>query len=144
MRSFDPQIFRDATANYRHSIPEDFPFEAWLADENNIMYVVDDNIGLATFEYPGFYNAHWFFHSAKGKAALDLAFKMYDDLFNVQGAKAVRGITPVALKGARFLAKRLGFQTLSFEDFNDGNGLQEVMCLTKDDFLRKQEERYGS
>jgi hypothetical protein len=143
MRSYDPEVFKKATETYREKVPEDFPFEAWLEDRRNVMYDVDGNVGLGTFEYPGMYSAHWFFH-AKGKEALDIAFKMYDDLFNNIGAKAVRGVTPIDLRGARYLAKRIGFTTVSFEDFKDGNGLHEVMVLTKEDFIRKQAERYGN
>jgi hypothetical protein len=139
MRSYDPEILRKATTPYPESVPANFDFEGWLANHRNIMYVVGDNVGLATYEYPGVYNAHWFF-TARGKEALDIAFQMYDDLFNKQGAKAVRGITPVDLKGARYLAKRIGFISLGIiEEFSKGPS--ELMYLSREAFNTEQEKR---
>lgn len=139
-RSFDTEVMKAAVAPYPDIMPSPFDFEGWLANHLNIMYVVDGNVGLATYEYPGVYNAHWFF-KARGKEALDIAFAMYDDLFNVQGAKAVRGITPVELRGARYLAKRIGFISMGIEEYPDG--FYDIMVLTKNDFNLKQEERNG-
>lgn len=135
MRSFDPDVMRRACQDFNGA---DFDYEGWLANHLNIMYVVDGNVGLATHEYPGVYNAHWFF-TVKGKEALDLAFTMYDELFNKQGAEVVRGITPVHLRGARYLAKRIGFISLGIEDFS--NGPCELMFLSKDAFNKEQDKR---
>lgn len=139
-RSYDPEVFRKATEEWRDKVPEDRISE-WLDNRDNIMFVVGDNVGLATAEYPGLYNAHWFF-SARGKEALDIAFAMYDELFDKYEAKAVRGITPMHLKGARYLAKRIGFTSLGVEETEDGP--VEVMLLTKEDFKKEQAKRYGS
>jgi hypothetical protein len=139
MRSYNPEVFRRATEEWRDKVPLEL-IDNWLGDDKNVMYDVDGNVGLATYDYPGCYTAHWFF-KVRGKEALDLAFRMYDDLFNNQGAVVVRGITPIGLKGARYLAKRIGFVSMGFIETD--NGVEEIMCLSKEDFTRKQVERYG-
>jgi hypothetical protein len=135
-RSFDPKVMKEASEEFNGI---DFDYEGWVANHQNIMYVVDDDVGLATYDYPGVYTAHWFFVS-RGRKALDVAFAMYDDLFNRQNAKAVRGVTPVRLKGARYLAKRIGFETVGFETWPDGEEC-EIMVLSRDEFNKRQEQR---
>jgi hypothetical protein len=136
-RSFDDELLKQASFEFNG---DRFDYEGWIANRHNIMYVIGNNVGIATFDYPGCYTAHWFF-KARGKEALDIAFAMYDDLFNQQGAEVVRGITPVNLRGARYLAKRIGFVSLGIETYPDGD--HEIMCLTKDEFNKKQKERNG-
>lgn len=137
-RSFNHKMMRQASEVFNG---KSFDYEGWLANRYNIMYVEGDDVGLLTFEYPGVYNAHWFFKS-RGKDALDTAFDMLDDLFNTSDAKAIRGITPIDLKGARYLAKRLGFISMGIEEYPDGK--YEVMVLTKNDFnLRREQRKHG-
>lgn len=141
-RSYDPIVFRRCTEGHRDFIPEDFDFEGWLAGPN-VMYSSGDSIGLATLEYPGVYNVHWFF-TVRGRDALDLAFEMLDDLFNTVGAEIVRGITKVELRGARYLAKKVGFTSLGVLEFHDGPN--ELMFLSKEAFndaLKLRQERNG-
>jgi hypothetical protein len=115
----------------------DFDYKGWLANHDNIMCVIGDDVGLATLEYPGVYNAHWFYKS-RGREALTVAFKMYDYLFNETDAQAVRGLTPIDNKAARYLAKRIGFETMGIEEFPDG--VYDHMVLTKQGFLDKKKE----
>lgn len=136
-RSFDHRLMKEASEAFNGP---DFDYEGWTANHRNIMYVVGDNVGLATYDYPGVYTAHWFF-KARGKEALAIAFAMYHDLFNNHDAKAVRGITPVELRGARYLAKRIGFVSLGIADYPDGPC--EIMCLTRDEFNRQEQRRNG-
>lgn len=132
-RSYDADAFRKGASLYPEGFEDDFDYEGWLADRNNIMYVCGDNVGLATYEYPGVYNAHWFF-TVRGRGAIALAREMYDQLFNHDGAEMVRGLTPVHLRGARWLAKQLGFISLGIVDDDDPH---ELMCLSKADFNRQ-------
>lgn len=135
-RSFDHGLFKSVAQKFNGN---SFSYEAWLANQNNLMYVVGDNVGLATYEYPGCYTVHWFF-TARGKEALDLAFAMHDKLYR-DGAEITRGLTPIDLKEARYLAKRLGYETLEVMEFDDG--FYDVMCLTKQAFDIQWKKRYG-
>jgi hypothetical protein len=138
-RSLDPRIMKAAFAPYDRYHDDRMNYEAWLTNGKNIMYVTEDgDVGLATFEYPGMYNVHWFFKNVKGKAAIALAKEMLDDLFTNYKAEVVRGLTPVDIKAARFLAKYVGFKSYGLvdapEDDGPNKGVCELMIMTKNEF----------
>lgn len=114
----------------------------WLAVPGNLMYVSGRDVGLATFDYPGLYSVHWFYTDVKGKEAVKLAVDMLDDVFTNHGAKAVRGVIHMDNKPARFLAKHMGYERISIEEFADGPN--EVILLTKENFNRCKEKIYGT
>jgi hypothetical protein len=137
-RSFDIETARNAA----ESVPstEGMDWEAWLGDTRNVMFTIDNgDVGLATFEYPGLYNVHWFFNNTKGRAAINLAEEMLNELFTVHGAEAIRGFTPVEVKTARFLAKYVGLTSYGFVDTE--NGLCELMIMTKDEFYQHLKDK---
>lgn len=136
-RSFDPLVFRNVTADYRDMVSEDFDFESWLNDGNNVMLLSADNVGLATFEYPGVYSVHWYFKSARGRKALQLAKDMLTWLFSHTDAKAIRGLTKVNLKAARWASRQVGM--ISYGVIECKSGPHELFCMTKDEFLKGKE-----
>jgi hypothetical protein len=109
--------------------------QAWLDSPGNIMWVEGDNVGLATFEYPGVYNAHWFFN-VRGRQALALAKAMLDHHFKETDARTIRGLTPVEYKGARWLARQIGMKSYGELEFPDGP--YEMFFLTREDFYKEQ------
>jgi len=135
IRSFDVETFKTAVEPYPQIFPTPFDFEGWLKHPLNVMYDADGSVGLGVYEYPGVYTAHWFF-KVRGREALNLAREMLDALFTDHKAVVVRGLTKVNLKPARWAAKQLGFKSYGILEFSDGE--YELMCLTKDDFYRKE------
>ena len=133
-RSFDWRRMKEACAEFNGP---NFDYEGWIANHYNIMYTLGEDVGLLTFDFPGVYTGHWFFKS-RGRQALDVATAMLEDAFELRGAKAVRGITPIHLKGALWLAKRIGFSTVGTETWPDGEEC-EVMVLTKDAFNQRKQ-----
>jgi hypothetical protein len=107
--------------------------KTWVENPRNILWEEDGSVGLATYEYPGFYTLHWFF-KVRGKEAHDLAVRMVDDLFTNHDAEAVRGITKTTpeFRGARLAARRLGMK--SYGNFNFPLGEHELLCMTKKEF----------
>lgn len=136
-RSFDPAVLRLATSDYREMIPEDFDFESWVKDGNNVMLLSGDNVGLATFEYPGVYGVHWYFKSARGRKAIQLAKDMLSWLFSHTDAKAIRGLTKTNLKAARWASRQVGMKSYGMVECKTGQ--HELFCLTKEDFLKGNE-----
>jgi hypothetical protein len=135
-RSFDPKLLREATEDF--SFVSDEVIEPWLADHKNYMYAEGDSIGLATYEYPGLYSVHWFFTGAhRGRKAIDLAHSMLDALFHDTNAKAVRGLTKVELRGARWACRQLGLTSYGIMDF--ASGPCELFCTTREDFYKGKE-----
>lgn len=139
IRSFDPEIMRKAFEPHVRYHDDKMDYDAWIGNRKNVMYVIDNgDVGLATYEYPGLYNVHWFFNQTRGKAAIKLAQEMLDALFQDEGAQIVRGLTPVDLKPARWLAKYIGFKSYGVvkcpEDDGPNEGFCELMLLTKHEF----------
>lgn len=110
--------------------------EKWLAKPANVMLVEGDNVGLATYEYPGVYTVHWFF-TARGREAIKLARRMFKVMFDEYGAETLRGLTRVDLKAARWLAKQAGLTSYGFVTFKDGDEY-EILFITKDEFNRQE------
>ena len=130
-RSFDTGSYKKAASLYSEGFPSDFDYAAWLADEDNIMFVSGEDVGLLAYEYPGMYNGHWFFVS-RGRKAKEVATAMIDDLFTNYDASAVRGLTDVKLRGAIWLARQIGFVSMGIVEYDDGP--HELLCLTKQMF----------
>jgi hypothetical protein len=140
IRSYDADLLTKALEPYDYHMGNSNA--EWLATPGNVMYVSGDDIGLATFDYEGLYAVHWFFKS-RGKTAMKVCIAMLTRLFDEQGAKAIRGVTPVNNKPARFLAKYVGMETLSIDVHPDGEEY-ELMLLSKDRFNHFKEKINGS
>lgn len=135
-RSYDPIVMTKAMAPYDyHMAPSN---EEWLLKPDNLMYVSGEDVGLATFDYPGLYCVHWFFKS-RGKKAIKTCIEMLDKVFGEHEAQAVRGVTPIDNKPARFLAKYVGCETVSIETYADGLEY-ELMILSKERFNQFKEK----
>lgn len=133
-RSFDYKVMREAAEDFNGS---SFDYEGWVKNKNNVMFVEGDDVGLATFEYPGVYTVHWFFVS-RGRQALRNAQDMIGTMFDDFDARILRGLTPVDLKAARWLAKKVGLTSYGFLEFP--NGTHEIMCITKQDYEQQKEK----
>jgi hypothetical protein len=111
--------------------------KVWWDDPNHLMLVEDDNVGLATYEYPGVYTLHWYYQSARGRKAIDLGKKMVRYLFEHCGAKTVRGLVRTdrkEMKAANWACRQVGMKAHGKMTF--ANGIEnELFVLTKDEFL---------
>jgi len=133
IRSFDPEVFKKAVKGLG-LFSESFDYEGWVKNTNNLMYEEDGSVGLLTYEYPGVYSGHWFF-KVRGKEALDLAWRILNEVFTNHNAQAIRGLTKVSLPAARWAARRVGFKSYGFLTFPEGE--HELFCMTKNDFYEK-------
>lgn len=84
-----------------------FEPEAWLGGPNVALTDGEGNFGLFEYEAPGIYTGHYFYKTARGKAAFALASEMLDMMFEI--AELIKGLTPTDHKGAVWLSKKLGF-----------------------------------
>lgn len=129
-RSFDPKLAKQ----FAEIVPRNagVDWAEWLKDTRNVMALKGENVGMATFEYPGVYNVHWFF-TARGKEALQLAKEMLDYFFQNYDVKTIRGLTPVSIKGARWLARQIGLKSYGILEYPDDEPY-ELFCMTKEEF----------
>lgn len=132
-RSFNHEVLDKAIAPYQ-DIVGDIDTKQWLENKNNWMYVHNDSVALATYEYPGVYTIHWFYGSeTRGRKMLDLSQAFQAKFFEESGAQALRGLTRVDIKGARWAARKLGWKAIEIVTI-DGKDY-ELFCMTRKDFL---------
>jgi len=109
-RSFDVGLLRDATEPYAHEL-HGFDPEAWLADERNIALTDDgENYNLLEYELPGVYTGHTFYIK-RGRAAKAHLHEALRVAFTEFPVEVIRGLTPIKLVGARWMARQGGFKS---------------------------------
>ena len=108
--------------------------EIWWKLPRNIMFVEGDNVGLATYEYPGMYSVHWYYQSARGRKAITLGKEMCRLLFEEHGAQVLRGLIKDYLKASRWACRQLGFKSHGLVEFPN-NDVNELFIATKKEFL---------
>lgn len=131
VRSFDPNELKEAFKLGPHD-NSSIDCEAWLNNYKNVMLVEGNNVGIATYEYPGVYTVHWFYN-VRGREAIKLAREMLDEMFNKYGCETARGLTPTNLKAARWLAKQVGLTSYGMMTCTNGEEV-ELMFITKEEF----------
>lgn len=132
-RSFDLDLLLKITGEYNIAPPEDFI--KWFNMPMNLMFVEGDNIGLATYEYSGVYNVHWYY-TARGREAIELAKRMIANLFENYGAEIIRGMIETKLKASRWACRQVGLTSHGII-YDPKYGECEMFTATKDEFLRK-------
>jgi hypothetical protein len=128
-RSYDPEILQAAF----QELDNELDCQEWLDNYKNIMMIEGDNVGLATFEYEGFYTVHWVFKSARGRAAINLARTFLDYGFQ-NGIHTYRGLTRENYRAARYLARQVGFTSYGLIQYPDEAVPHELFILTKEEF----------
>lgn len=133
-RSYDASRMEKALDLVDNPSNKELDYAAWVANPNNVMLIEGDDVGIGTFEYPGAYTIHWFFQS-RGRAALNQAKAMLAMFFETVDCKLARGLTPVDLRGARWLARQIGMTSQGILDFDTGP--HELFTITNEDFQRR-------
>lgn len=103
------------------------------------MFECGENVGLATYEFPGLYTVHWYF-TVRGRDAINLAQAMLKNLFENYGAKGVRGYVRTDLKASRWATRQVGLKSFGLITFADGEE-HELFYVTKKDFLDKLKDK---
>lgn len=139
IRSFDPEVFREAIKDYPESFDaENFDFAAWL-DSRNVMFEEDGSVGLFSYDSPHVYTGHWYFK--KGHRP-DLAKDMISVMFKYYGMEVLKGFTPVNLRGVILAARRLGMEshgtTMGSPPFDEKE--YELLIMTKSQFYKRNKE----
>jgi len=106
-------------------------FTEWFDKPKNLMFADGDNVGLATYEYPGVYSVHWFYQ-VRGREALDLGRAMCQNLFDNYGAETLRAIIEKRLKASRWATRQIGFKSHGFVTTAEGE--EELFFATKAEF----------
>lgn len=133
MRTYDISLVTKATCNYETHGFE--PIE-WLVNKENVA-LTNDRKDIALFERyaPGLVSGHYFFNS-RGKEALIASKEFLHEIFTDDyDVRVIFGLTPVEHLGARWLNRKLKFQSQGVLDTIAGP--HELVILTKKDWLNE-------
>lgn len=131
-RSKDAALLEKALAPFRREMLGFHP-ETWLADDRNIALTDDgENYNLLEYELPGIYTGHTFYvkRGRAAKAHLHGALRVAFTEFPVE---VIRGLTPIKLIGARWMARQGGFK--SHGVVSTLVGPCELFILSKHEYL---------
>lgn len=127
----------EAVSSVTQHYPDYFTWNAadWLSDDANFAYQEGENVGFAEFKSPGNYWVHFCYHTARGRAAIELTKRMLDALYADTHYQTVVGLISEDNKKARWLIRQVGFESLGMVDTQ--NGLCEMFYSIRKDTLRK-------
>lgn len=133
----DLEGIREVTDQYKENNPMDGFFPSlWLADERNIALTDGDgNFNLFQYSKPGVYNAHTFYKTRRGKAAVQMAREVVKQCFTTYDMKVMIGYTPADNKAARWLTRQAGLKSNGI--MNTPVGECELFILTKQEWESK-------
>jgi hypothetical protein len=107
-----------------------FDADELLSNPLNICLTNEEESDFSLFEYDraGIYTGH-FIYTSRGKAALRFGQKCLEVIFSDFPVTLIKGLTPVEHLGARWLSRKLGFQ--SFGVIDTIKGPHELVMLTR-------------
>lgn len=129
MRTYDVKLIEPAVKSFlgeNHSID----VAKWVQESDNIVLVNDDG-DLALFEKRGTWQGHYYFKS-RGRKAITAGLNFLDEIFNpCYNISVLTGLTPLTNLGARWLSRKLGFQSQGV--INIDNQSFELFMMTNKD-----------
>lgn len=130
-RLMDPVICKAITDKHKDYFT--FDEDKWFSNLNNFGYIEGQNVGFGEFKSPGCYWVHLCCDEAKGREAVELTKKMVGMLYEDTQFNSLVALIHVDNKKAKWLIRQVGFKSLGVTD--TPNGLCEMFCLTKKDYL---------
>jgi len=105
----------------------------WISDNRNIALTDGNgNYNLLEYEVPGVYTGHTFYRD-RGKNAIRLLREALKTAFTDYPVEIIRGLTPIKLIGARWMARQGGFK--SYGVVQTSTGPCELFILSKHEYL---------
>lgn len=113
----------------------DYGFDApgWIANQSNVALTDGSSVGLFGNNGAKVFDAHWLF-IARGREALDLGADMLAAMFDLYGARVIRGMIPTERKASRWFTRKLGCRSLGI--IETIRGPHELFMLARADFER--------
>lgn len=129
MRTYDLELVEPAVKSFlgeNHKVD----VQDWLAKQSNIVLVNEDG-DLALFEKQGTWQGHYFFKS-RGRKAITAGKKFLDEIFDpCYNISVLTGLTPLTNLGARWLSRKIGFQSQGVITINN-QSFELFMLINKD------------
>jgi len=118
------------------SLDHGFDAASWIASQNNVALTDGSSVGLfGSFGSFGshVFEAHWLF-VARGREALDLGTDMLAAMFDLYGARVIKGMIPTERKASRWFTRKLGCRSLGI--IETIRGPHELFMLARANFER--------
>jgi len=115
------------------SLDHGFDAPGWIANPSNIALTDGASVGLFGDSGAKVFDAHWLF-IAQGREALDLAADMLAAMFDLYGARVIKGMIPTERKASRWFTRKLGCRSLGI--IETIRGPHELFMLARADFER--------
>jgi len=115
------------------SLDHGFDAASWFANQSNIPLTDGSSVGLFGSCGPHVFEAHWLF-VARGREALDLGADMLAAMFDLYGARVIKGMIPTERKASRWFTRKLGCRSLGI--IETIRGPHELFMLARADFER--------
>lgn len=108
--------------------------DEWIKVDNNLAFVDEEGVNFGAFEFVshGVVMGHYFFGSARGRKAINLAKEIIDRVFNVHEIVVIQGLTPTHHKAALWMNRQLGFKPYQIIDTEAGP--HQIFALTKSEW----------
>lgn len=107
-----------------------------VIDDDGISLIEGEDSAVFLFEKPGVFSGHYFFSEARGRAAINLANRMLNEMFSKHGARLIAGLTPVENRAATWITRQLGFSSQGVVDQPDV-GPATIFTLTREEFYER-------
>lgn len=109
-QSFDADLLASSVEEYRKDMVNFDPY-SWIENPLNIALTDDgENYNLLEYELPGIYTGHTFYIK-RGRAAKAHLHEALRVAFTEFPVEVIRGLTPIKLIGARWMARQGGFKS---------------------------------
>lgn len=106
--------------------PDYFTFDAvaWFNKPENVTLVEGGNIAFAEYKALGIYWVHFCFNTAKGRKAVTLTEKIFEEFCKLKPVKIVYGTVAVENRAAKWVVRQAGFKSLG--EMHTGDFLCEM------------------
>lgn len=135
-RTFDSETFVEDMKPFVDEIGS-FDALCWIEEHDNIALTDGNgNYNLFQPDREGLYYAHTYFNTARGRKAISLCKESLEEIFK-EGSpvKAIKGLTPVEKKAARWLNRQVGLT--SYGVLETVHGPCELFILDKHTYLER-------
>jgi hypothetical protein len=109
-RTVSSEEVTEAVGDYLRQTSGLYP-EEWVKDEDNWALVKDKDMAMFEKERDGVYSGHYFFQSRGREAIASATSLLRYFLSENKDARTVTGLTPLENLGARWMSRRIGFES---------------------------------
>lgn len=125
-RLTDPNVCRLITDKHLEYFT--FDVDQWLSDTRNYALIEGNNIAFGEYKSPGTYWVHFCFDDARGREAISLTSKMFEEFCTVCPVRIAIGLIHLDNRKARWLIRQAGFKSLG--EVMTENGMCEMFYNT--------------